>query len=219
MMRNAELLLGSDNQAEVRQRLHTVLQRLQELGTTQAEVARCVGIASQYLSDVKAGRKPVTKLFALRLNACYGLDQQWLMQGGNPPPLFFGLDPGPDSRSLLIELSVFDQPICGDPGSHPHTGTETVSGPAAQRADHAKEPYLLRFAGKDPQGGLRQNDLILISQRVNRKAKIQVVRQRQELVLARKTAQGTWQRVDDGQSLGRKVEVVGICLGIVWRQL
>jgi transcriptional regulator with XRE-family HTH domain len=213
------LMKGSDNQAEIRQRLHTVLERLQELGISQAEVARCVGIASQYLSDVKAGRKRVTKLFALRLGACYEFDHKWLLQGGDPPAGFFGLEPPPDSH-LLLELSVFDRPICGDPGPHPDsTATVDVSGPAAQQADRAKDPYLLRFAGRDPDGGLRQNDLILISQKVSRKAKIQVVRQQQALVLARKTARGTWRRVDDGQSLGRKVEVVGNCLGIVWRQL
>jgi transcriptional regulator with XRE-family HTH domain len=219
MTRNARVLLGSDNQAEIRQRLHTVLERLQELGISQAEVARCVGIASQYLSDVKAGRKRVTKLFALRLGACYEFDHNWLLQGGDPPAGFFGLEPPPDSQSV-VELSVFDELIIGDPGSHPNsTETVDVSGPAFEHVDRAREPYLLRFAGRDPEGGLRRNDLILISQEVNRRARIQLVRQRQALVLARKTAQGTWQRVNGGQSLGRKVEVVGSCVGIVWRQL
>ncbi len=213
------LMKGSDNQAEIRQRLHTVLERLQELGISQAEVARCVGIASQYLSDVKAGRKRVTKLFALRLGACYEFDHKWLLQGGDPPADFFGLDPQPRAH-LRLELSVFDRPICGDPGTHPDwTTTVEISGPALEQADRAKDPYLLRFAGKDHAGELKQNDLILISQKVSRKAKIQVVRQRQALVLARKTAQGTWQHIDDGQSPDRKVEVVGSCVGIVWRQL
>jgi transcriptional regulator with XRE-family HTH domain len=212
---------SANNQAEIRQRLHKALQRLQEEGTTQAQVARCVGIASQYLSDVKTGRKPVTKLFALRLSACFGLDHEWLMQGGDLPALFFGLDLRPDSQSIVMELSVYDAPIFGDPSSHPNRTAARIdlAGPAAKRADRAQDPYLLRFAGKDPDGSLKRNDLILISQRVNRKAKIQVVRQRKDLVLARRTAQGTWQRVDDGQSLDAKAEAVGICLGIVWRQL
>jgi hypothetical protein len=173
------------------------------------------------MSDVKTGRKPVTKLFALRLSACFGLDHEWLMQGGDPPSDFFGLDLRPESQFVVRGLSVFDAPVFGDPSSHSNSATSCIdlAGPAAQRADRAKDPYLLRFAGKDPAGGLKQNDLILISQRVNRKAKIQVVRQRKALVLARKAARGTWQRVDDGQSLGPKVEAVGICLGIVWRQL
>jgi transcriptional regulator with XRE-family HTH domain len=212
---------GSDDQAAIRKRLQEGLKRLQELGMTQAEVARCVGVASQYLSDVKSGRKPVTKLFALRLRACYGLDDKWLMRGGDPPAHFFELDLRPDLQMLLTELSVFDAPIIGDPESHPNEAKLRIdlAGPAAQHAYRAKEPYLLRFVGKDPEGGLRQNDLILISQNVNRTAKIQVVRQQTDLVLARKIAQGVWQRVDNGQSLRRKVEAVGSCVAIVWRQL
>jgi hypothetical protein len=211
---------GSEDQAAIRMRLHDGLKRLEQLGTTQAEVARCLGIASQYLSDVKTGRKPVTKLFALRLRACYGLDDEWLMRGGDPPFHFFGLDLRPE-QLLGMNLSVFDAPIFGDPSLHPNEVKLRIdiAGPAIQHASRAKEPYLLRFVGKDPQGGLRQNDLILISQNVNRTAKIQVVRQQRDLVLARKIAQGTWQRVDSGQSLGRKVEAVGICLAIIWRQL
>ena len=36
---------SSNNQTEIRQRLHKALQRLHEEGKTQADVARCVGIA------------------------------------------------------------------------------------------------------------------------------------------------------------------------------
>jgi transcriptional regulator with XRE-family HTH domain len=211
---------GSDDQAEIRERLNRVLQELRDRGTTQREIARCIGVASQYFSDVKSGQKRVTKLFALRLGACYGFDHEWLMRGGDPPALFFGLDPQSD-RNLHVELCVFDDPICGDPWSHPDWTPTTfdVSGVAAKQADRAQEPYILSFAGQDPEGELRPNDLIMISQKVSPKAKVHVVRRRHDLVLARKTNQGTWHRVPDGLALGRKVKAVGHCIGIVWRQL
>jgi transcriptional regulator with XRE-family HTH domain len=211
---------GSDDQAEIRERLHRVLQELRDRGTTQQQIASCIGVASQYLSDVKSGQKRVTKLFALRLGACYGFDHEWLMRGGDPPPLFFGLDPQSD-RNLHVALCVFDDPISGDPWSRPRwtpTAVE-VSGPAAQQADRAQEPYILSFAGRDPEGELRPNDLIMVSQKVNPHAKFHVVRKRDELVLARKTKNGIWRRVADGLALGRKVKAVGHCVGIVWRQL
>jgi hypothetical protein len=211
---------GSDEQAEIRERLHRVLHELRKGGTTQQEIASCIGVASQYFSDVKSGQKRITKLFALRLGACYGFDHEWLMRGGDPPALFFGLDPQAD-RNLLVELAVFDDPICGDPSSHPDWTPTTVdvAGTAAKQAERATDPYLLRFAGNDPEAGLRPNDLILISQKVNPRAKIHVIRRRADSVLARKTKNGTWQRVADGVSLGRKVKAVGHCVGIVWRQL
>jgi len=207
----------SENQAEIRERLLTVLQRLQELGTTQAEVARCVGIASQYLSDVKAGRKPVTKLFALRLGACYEFDHHWLLDGGDPAPQFFGLESPPVS---IWELKLFDAPICGDPESHPDWGGKIVAlaGLALEHALRASKPYVLRVARSDGEGSVRANDLILISQKVRRKANIHLIQRQQDVFLARKTDRGTWQRVD-GRPLGRKVKVVGNCVGVVWRQL
>jgi transcriptional regulator with XRE-family HTH domain len=208
-----------DNQAQIRKRLLLALDKLRERGITQQEIATCVGIASQYLSDVKTGRKPVTKLFALRLGACYEFDRDWLMRGGDTPPQFQEPD-GPADLYVSVGVGVFHNAICGDPESHPdRMDSIDLSGPAAEQAASAKDPYVLRFAGNDPNGALMPGDLLLISQQAKRTAAVHVIQSPHGLVLARKTKSGTWGSLADSRTLGRNVKAIGHCVGIVWRAL
>ena len=211
----------SDNQKAIRKRLQAVLKQLRERGMTQKEIARCVHLAPQYLSDVKTGRKPVTALFALRLGSCYDFDSNWLMQGGKPPDLLGGSDLNSNLTLTLIELNVFHAPISGDTGSHPDwDGTQiTLSGAAAVRADCANRPYVLRFGGQDLDKRLRQSDLILISQEANDQAAIHVVRHLQDLCLARKVGATKWRSLDHDRPMSLEAAPVGHCLGIVWGAL
>jgi len=211
----------SDQQRGIRKRLQALLQKLREQGTTQKEIANCEQLAPQYLSDVKAGRKPVTKLFAIRLGTCYGFDHNWLLHGGNPPEHLLEWGLNSDSPQLEFELSVFSAPIAGDFGLLANRDGTMIrlSGAAAQQADGAREPYVLRYAGTDHTGRLTAGDLILMTQEIDETARVQVVRHDGELCLARPIGRRKWRRVDDGKSLGPSAEPVGHCICIVWGPL
>jgi len=206
-------------QEGIRSRLQQVLERLVDQGTTQQAIAEVVGVPAQYLSDIKAGRKRVAELFARRLAEGYKFDYHWLMTEEGNPPQFLNRDiraSAPAPRP--IHLPLFDHPIYGQPQTLTEWNGALVelSGAAAAQAWAASEPYIVRFGKNDTEGRLRQNDLVLVSQAVNQKAEIQVVRQRKQCFLARRTPDGTLRRLANGQSFGPPAEAVGHCVGIVW---
>jgi len=213
---------GQEAQAGMCKRFILVLDKLVEQGTTQQEISQRVGVPAQYLSDVKKSRKPLSELFARRLAECYDFDYRWLLRReGNPPSFLKGEGHGAVSASMMVQLPAFDSPIYGEPRSHPEwDGTLVdISGAAAVQAQAAKAPYVLRFGKSDTQGNLHRDDLILISQDLNPKAKLHVVRHRGHCYLARKAADGTWRRIANNQPLPAQAHPVGYCVGLVWRVL
>jgi transcriptional regulator with XRE-family HTH domain len=209
-------------QERKRERLIVVLDALSERGVTQQAIAQELGVTPQYVSDVKSGRKQLTELFARRLGEYYAFDYEWLMMtGGVAPPLLDVRDRKSTAVPNPLRLPVFDRPIDGNPWScREWDGAYfELTGAAAIKAQCAKEPYVLRYLRQAPNGCLRRNDVILVSQEVNSKAEIHVVRRPRDLVLARKAANGMWLRVADDRALGTQVKRVGHCVGILWRTL
>jgi hypothetical protein len=164
----------------------------------------------------------VSELFARRLAERYDFDYRWLTTGEGKPPQFLHMRGGTSVPAPgLMRLPLFDSPIYGQPEALAEwTGAFVeLAGAAAAQAQAATEPYIVRFGKNDPQGSLKQNDLVLVSQAVNQEAAIQVVRQRQQCFLARKAPDGTLQRIATDQACGSTAKVVGHCVGIVWRVL
>ncbi len=208
---------ASEEQEGIHSRLKQVLDRLIEQGTTQQAIAQAVGVPSQYVSDVKSGRKRVAELFARRFADGYKFDYRWLLTGeGNPPQFLNGTPQAP--APAPVRLPLFDHPIYGRPQTVPEWNGAMLelSAAAAAQAWAAKEPYIVRFAKNDTEGRLRQHDLVLVSQTVNVHAQIEVVRYRRQCFFARREPDGTFRRIATGQLLGPGAEAVGHCVGIVW---
>lgn len=214
---------GGDSSSETRephQRLIELLDDLANQGYSQAAVATGVGIQPQYISDIKRGARPMTELVARRLaDAFPPLNHEWLL----------GLtdlrDVGSNSLSEVVGdgvwLPLFEHPIQGDPHGHIdwNGSPMEVAGTAAARIQHLHMPYLLRFGHHDFEKRIRKKDILLMSQRVDPKASIQVVRYRKKLFLARKHDRGTWIRAANGDELSDRCPVVGHAVGIVWGDL
>ena len=154
----------------------------------------------------------MTELVARRLAPVLGVSMEWLMGTSSS-------EPASRLRAAVgSRLPVFAHPIEGDPQAHPKWYGEfvEVAGAAAAQAVSAKLPYVLRFDNDDVQGRLQRSDLILISQAVNSKAAISVVRRGSKLFLARPNAGGSWTRVANGSVLAEASPIVGHCLGVIW---
>jgi hypothetical protein len=208
----------SPGQQQTLRRFQQVLDKLFEQGTTQQAVAEVVGVPAQYLSDIKLGRKPVAELFARRLAEAYNFDYRWLLTGEGNPPQFLNRGVPTLGPAGPVRLPLFDHPISGQPHTLPDWkgALVEVTGAAAAQAAAASEPYVVRFQKNDRDGRLKPDDLVLVSQTVNKTAEIQVVRQRNHCFFARQAPNGTFRRIATGQSLASGAQPVGHCVGIVW---
>lgn len=211
-----------DDEPERRkQRVQKFLQDLETQGVPQREVAARTRVPTQYLSDVKHGRRPLTELFARRLNDEFGVDYLWLL-GRNPatrtPRFRVGLNTSEPKR---VWLPVFPHPVEGDPQAQSvwdGTAVEVAGAPAAQAA-LARDPYVLRFGVDDRKSRLRTNDLVLISQAVNPDAEVQVLKLEGKAFLARDTPTG-WEPLSPRRTMSSgKPLVIGHALGILWGPL
>jgi hypothetical protein len=202
------------------QRFNDLLTMLAEQGVNQVQLASRTGIPTQYLSDIKHARRPMTELVARRIGGEFSINYKWLM----------GQSELMDSSESLSESSVtnrfpgvpvFPHPIEGEPRSQQSwDGTMIeLSGPAASKLTTAKWPYILRFAHNDCAGRLHRGDLILISQSANANAEIFVVRHRKKAFLARKNNDETWMRVAKGVVLPETCPCIGYAIGIIWSSL
>lgn len=203
------------------QRLEKLLQVLAQKGLSQNQVAQRAGVPAPYLSDVKKGTRAMTELFARRLAEEFRSDYRWLLGDvGTMDSLELGQEVV-DEESTGLWLPVFLHPVRGRPRSLPEWDGASVEvcGAAAARARTATEPYVLRFLADDHAGRLRKHDLVLISQAVNDRAEIHVIRIRRGMYLARKNPSGHWERVAEAGPINDKVDVLGHGLGIVWGSL
>lgn len=198
-------------------RLAVLLQRLIEQGYTQQAVANQTGVPAQYLSDLKAGRRGLSELYARRLAEEFDVDLRWLLgeTTDHEQPVLPGRGRSTE-RGVL--LPVFSDPIEGELRDQPNWDGSSVEvcGAAAAKALLATQPYVLRFGASDHQGRLRKNDLLLVSQAVAELAEISVVRAHNRRFLARRGERGTWIRLAKGEALPGNAVPVGHCVGIIW---
>jgi transcriptional regulator with XRE-family HTH domain len=227
----AESLNESTSAERAQGRLGELVENLAGQGLTQQQIAGQAGIPSQYLSDIKRGRRHMTELVARRLGEQFGVNYQWLLgtsptmaptrAQAQPPESTMGSTAGSTVGSTANWLPLFSQPIEGEPREHPAwdgTGLE-VAGAAASKLSVATRPYILRFGHDDSRGRLRKGDFILISQASSPVAEISVVEYRKRLFLARAADDGIWQRVAQGEQMPPDCPIKGHCLGIVWSAL
>lgn len=201
------------------ERLALSLQQLAEQGETQQSVAKRLGVPAQYLSDVKAGRRTLTELFARRFAAEFAVDYQWLLgKKASPQPV---KPPISEAAGAVITLPVLPQPIDGDPYQHDSWDGSVlqICGPAAVKAQTALRPYILRLGSADHAGRLSAGDLLLVSQAHNANAPVQIVRQRGKIVLARGDHAGQWLQLTTGNPLAGSAEPIGHLVAIVWAVL
>jgi transcriptional regulator with XRE-family HTH domain len=204
-----------------RERLQWLLQKLDQQHVSQNEVAKQIGIAPSYLTDVKLGRRPLGELFARRLAEAYRLDYRWLMgdlRGEEPAEIG---STATTAGSGSIWVPVLPHPALGSPQAYKAwDGTFfELCGFAAARVRTATYPYILRFGRDDHAGRLTKGDLILVSQATNETAEIQVIKYRNKLYLARRLPDGGWERVAEKGRLVGTVEPAGHAIGIIWGTL
>lgn len=199
-------------------RLAELLQRLDEKGISQAQVARRANVPPQYISDVKNKHRPLTELFARRLAEEFGFDFQWLL-GLEDSPERSVLSVPPSSKEK-IWLPIIGEAIAGEPREHPRwSGAYTeVSGIAAAKAARAVQPYVLQLGHGDREGRLRKGDFVLVSQSSAKNPEMSIVRCGKKILLARKKG-AKWLRAATGELLRGDCDVTGHCLGVVWSAL
>lgn len=202
------------------QRLRETLKRLLQQGMSQHEIAQRAEVPPQYLSDVKAGRKAVTELFARRLAERLGVDYQWLMQGRcvRVAPADRHA-PGAGAVGGIL-VPVLDGPCLGAPQESTAWDGSVVelAGPAAVAARGAKNPYVLRLSTGSRAMQIPLGALLLASQGVDPSRKVAVLRTGDTLCLAQRDERDpdSWREVRAGKRLGGSVKVVGCILGVIW---
>ncbi len=214
---------------EVQKRVRRVLQELADKGLAPRSIAARLEIPVQYLSDYKAARRTLSERIARRLGDEFGVNWKWLLGRRDTTPY-----PSRKDRIILRSereknrLPIFADPIEGDPRLHSQWdgGSAEVGGAAREKVGQASQPYLLRFGADDCQQRLCRGDLILISQSVlpansgSEKA-IQVIRDGAGLCLARRLADGRWQRLESNNpdALPECCTIHGHAVGIAWGAL
>lgn len=211
----------SDREAR-RERLRQFLVEMAIIGLTQQAVAARAGVPSQYLSDVKNGRRLLSELLARRLNEEFGVDHVWLMtgEGTMTPPRVPRAETRPQDAEVVM-VPIVGQPIVGDPRiSLAWDGSlVALTGPPAMKAKQASHAYILRLHHDDFTGRLRKGDLVLISQGNLEFGEIQVIQTRGLPVLARRGKGGAIIPLKNGKAIAAGATVLGTCVCIVWAAL
>lgn len=198
-------------------RLIDLLEAAAARGVTQQQIAAASRLPSQYLSDLKYGRRPLTELAARRLADGLGVSYLWLL-GVDESESAADLRGG---RSSVLFLPVLSHPTEGEPRlSKAFQGRMIeISGPGAVEASRARLPYVLEFNNPDVLGRLRRKDLVLVCQSRRDDAEIQVVKHRSKLYLARCAEDGYWKRVANGSELPPDSPSVGHVVAVMWGRL
>jgi hypothetical protein len=200
-------------------RLAQVLEQLAALGVKQREVALELNVPTQYLSDLRHGRRTLSKQFARRLADVYRVSAVWLLHGEGTSDLpNLAAAPVPTAGACL--LPVLSAPDHGDPRHSLHWdgGLVSLSGAAAAAAERAKLPFVLRIGADIPSGRLKKNDLVLCSQEPRDDAGIIIVCAKAKAMLAQAAGKARYKTLAKGSSIPG-AEPIGYCIGIVWAQL
>ena len=203
------------------QRFGEFLNQITAKGISQQDLATRLGIASQYVSDLKAGRRGIGELVARRLEDEFSFPRGWFLAREDESQNARIDQELTSGRGVRTHLPVFRNPIAGDPHAHPSwDGAEVeICGVAALRALAARWPYLLQFGAQDRRGRLCKNDLVLISQQLEGDAEIVVLKQANKTFLARRQKLRGWEALNDRNDVASDPDVIGHCLGIVWAAL
>lgn len=201
-------------------RLAQFLEMLAQRGIKQRDVAYELNVPTQYLSDLKHGRRTVSEQFARRFAERYRVGAAWLLsgEGSSEPPDLAGVPTStPGGTRLLPVLSAPDQ---GDPRGSPHWdgSLAAVTGAAASAVERAMLPFVLRVEADILSGRLRRNDLVLCTQEVRNDAGVVLVRAGGKVLLAQTMVNDQFQDALTGASI-EGAEPIGHCLGIVWAPL
>jgi transcriptional regulator with XRE-family HTH domain len=197
-----------------------MLQKLREQGLSQHEIAQRACVPSQYLSDVKTGRRVMTELFARRLAEEFGVDYLWLLEGrGNMTrPTVQG--PAHARRGVLVP--VLSEPFIGDPRSATTIwggNLIELSGPAAALAEQCRHPYVLRLGQDAHDGSFKVGDQLLVSQTPEQDASVALLRVSDVLRLARRSGARQWRDLLTGRKMPKPVDLAGRCVALIWRLL
>jgi transcriptional regulator with XRE-family HTH domain len=200
-------------------RLAQVLEQLAVRGVKQQAVAQELNIPTQYLSDLKHGRRPVSEQFARRFAEVFQIRAVWLLHGEGASEMP-NLAAAPAQTAGSCLLPVLSDPDQGEPRHSPYWDGSmiTLSGAAAAAAERAKLPFVLRLGVDIPSGRLRKNDLVLCCQELRKDAAIQIVRTKGKAVLAQRDGKDRFKTCPAGNCISGG-EPVGYCIGIVWAPL
>lgn len=206
-------------------RFQQVLDKLTASGMTQAEIAQRLAVPPPYVSDVKNGYRTLTDLFARRVGEEFGIDFLWLLHGvgdGRKPTVAVA----PRSTGKLL-LPILKEPCLGDPAvsAMAEGNLQEVSGAAAVAAANADKPYLLRLGHDAPAVHLRAGDLLLMTQgKEHPENSIVVLRMTdhgapgtERLLLCRRRGEDQFQSLTSNATVRGEAQVVGACMGLVWR--
>jgi transcriptional regulator with XRE-family HTH domain len=213
------------------ERLRALLKRVtREHELFQTDVAERLGVSPQYLSDVKRGRRPLSERIAWRIEDTFGVNHLWLLHGQGeagevtPPPRRVA-----GARAERTALPVLPSLEWGDPRqSMKWRGLlMELGGPAAAASCRATDPYLLHLDYDAPKANLKENDLLLISQEDEPGDHEIVVLAQVEraedgarsLLLARRDGETDFTALRPHARIKDDPQIVGLCLGVVWRSL
>jgi len=190
-------------------------QALDELGITQAEVARRTSAPASYLNDVIRGRRTLTEGFAATIQHEFGIDKLWLRYGEGQ--MFRRLPPQPSlpSAAAMTSLPLLDRPCHGNPLDSGAWAGSTHPVPRGQALPLApdRHRYVLRVSGHGATGELRDGDLIVVETLPANMSPdpddCWVVVMDENVIRIRRL----------GRSEPPGGQVWGWCVGIVWRRL
>lgn len=199
-------------------RLTHLLEQLAARGVKQREVAFELNLPTQFVSDLKHGRRPVSEQFARRFSEAYRVSAAWLLHGEGSSDLPNLETPAARTDGIYL-LPVLSAPDQGDPRQSRHWDGSLVpiSGVAATAAERAKFPFVLRIGVDIPSGRLQKNDLVLCCHEPHDGTAIVIVRTKGKVLLAR-AGKCCFKSLSTG-SVIPEAEPIGYCIGIVWAPL
>ena len=184
---------------------------------TQRQIAMELNVPSQYLSDVRCERRPLTDQFARRFAEVYHISATWLLDGYGPMELA-------DLAAIPSTVTTIVLPVLAAPWREtresPHWDGSmiTVAGAAAVAAQRARQPFVLRLNEDDRSGRLRRNDLLLCSQEPRPDAAIGILFAQERVSLGTTGPRGPFRGVGSGKAI-RDAEIIGHVVGVVWAVL
>ena len=191
-------------------------------GISQTEVAKRLGVPRQYVTNVKAGSRVLTELFARRVAEEFDVDYLWLLRGtgaGIAQRPSVASQSKPTSVADPILLPLLYELFSGEPRRSPSWDGAMVSitGPALYAASDSEHPYVYR-AENGSTGRFKRGDLLLICQgdKEDPPSQLVLLELDKRRTLAWRTGDGRWKSAFTGRAVSTKAKTVGHCLGVIW---
>jgi len=222
-----------------RERLAGILAQLKASGIPQQEVAKRMGTPPQFLSDVKSGRSTLTPAFAVRLERAFGINHGWLLQEEGEPwltDLPKEAHPSVGPGAEMERLPLLDTVVAGDSSQAAdwYGARYPVFAGQARSAVAGGDRYVLRLSQENAFGEFKADDLVLIENRPDISPKVAVGkvctvhvggdRRLDALVWDEKRrrmclAQSGMEFADDHEAERQGVQILGICVSLIWRRI